>query len=200
MMTSLREQKKRQTRKEIVAAAVRLFSQKGFKQTSIEALAREAGVGKGTIYSYFRNKTEIFYAFCEGQLEFIHEQLAKLTDPDAPLIEQLMTVFMGEFAYVTKNKNFGRLFMQEVLFPKDPSNKDFQEIDKQWIDLLFSIFQRAQARNELRKEVDLLFITGHFYALFVMSVSAWYSGRVEYDEVGPGMRQLFQNALDGLAP
>lgn len=199
-MGMTREEKKRRTRKAIITAAVELFGQKGFDKTSIEELARLAGVGKGTIYTYFQTKSEIFYAFCEEQLEFIHKELARKTDPEAPLIEQVMTIFMGEFLHVTKNKEFGRFFMRHILFPADTDKNGFLEMDNKWLDLLYSVYQRAQDRNELRSDIDLLFLAGHFYALYIVVVSSWYSGRITSEEVGPGMRRLFQQALDGLAP
>lgn len=111
-----------------------------------------------------------------------------------------MTIFMGEFLYVTRNKEFGRVFMQKVLFPPEEDMNGFEEIDNRWLDLLFSINTRAQERNELRKDIDLLYLAGHFYGLYILVVSAWYSGRVETEEVSPGMRLLFQQALEGLAP
>jgi AcrR family transcriptional regulator len=199
-MSTTREQKKRITKKAIIEAAVQLFGQKGFEKTSSEAIAGKAGVGKGTIYSYFQTKTEIFYAFCEEQLEFIHGELARKTDPTAPIIEQIMTVFMGEFNHVTQNREFGRIFLQQVLFPEDRDKSSFEKVDNQWLELLFSIYKRAQDRGELRKDVDLLYHAGHFYALYVLVVSSWYSGRIETEEVAPGMRLLFEQALEGLAP
>ena len=198
-MSITREEKKEKTRKAIIKAAVRLFDQKGYEKTSIEELAREAGVGKGTIYTYFQTKDQIFYAFCEEQLEFVHAELASKTDPNAPIIEQIMTVFMGEFIHVTQNKEFGRFFMQQVLFPE---NKDstHEEVDSKWLELLFSLLEKAQQRNELRKDIDLLYLAGHFYALYILVVSSWYTGRIETEEVGPGMQLLFEQALEGLAP
>jgi AcrR family transcriptional regulator len=59
-MSGIREQKKLETRKAILDAAVKLFAEKGFDQTSIEDIATEAGIGKTTIYGYFPNKNDIF--------------------------------------------------------------------------------------------------------------------------------------------
>jgi AcrR family transcriptional regulator len=195
-----REEKKQQTKKAILEAAVRLFDKKGFEKTSIQELAVEAGIGKGTIYTYFQTKSEIFYAFCEEQLEFVHAELASKTDPDAPVIEQLMTVFMGEFLHVTRNREFGRFFMQQVLFPENSDKNRFEEVDNKWLELLYSIFKRAQQKKELREDIDLLYLAGHFYALYIIVVSSWYAGRIETEEVAPGMRLLFTQALEGLAP
>jgi AcrR family transcriptional regulator len=199
-MQGIREQKKQKTRSAIMEAAVRLFSENGFEKTSIEQLARAAGIGKGTIYSYFQTKTEIFHAFCEDELDFIHSELLTKTDPDSPLIEQLMILYMGEFSLISKNKEFGRLLLQHTVFPVETEYLKTRDIDDRWLALVFSIYRRAQERHELRNDIDLLYIAGHFYGLYIMAVSAWYSGRIQTVEVGPGMRMLFQQALDGLAP
>ncbi len=195
-----REEKKQKTRKAIIAAAIHLFGKKGFEKTSIAELAREAGIGKGTIYSYFQTKKEIFYSFCEDQLEFIRDELVGKTDPEAPILEQVMTVFMGEFIHVTQDRKFGRFYVQQVLFPDDLDNGSFKKLEDKWLELLFSLYEIAQERGELRKDIDLLYLAGHFYALYILVVSAWYSGRITEEEVAPAMRLLFQQALEGLAP
>ncbi|MCX6130429.1 MAG: TetR/AcrR family transcriptional regulator [Proteobacteria bacterium] len=62
------EKTEKQTR--IMDAAQGLFSRYGLKKTSIEEIARDAGLGKGTVYLYFRSKDEIFEAvgrrFCQN--------------------------------------------------------------------------------------------------------------------------------------
>ena len=74
-MTGVREKKKQQTHKAILDAAIKLFTEKGFEQTSMEELARAAGIGKSTIYGYFKAKDDIFRAFCAAELDFAFEEL-----------------------------------------------------------------------------------------------------------------------------
>ncbi len=52
-MAGLREQKKKETRAAIMEAALALFGERGYENTSISTLAKTAGIGKGTVYSYF---------------------------------------------------------------------------------------------------------------------------------------------------
>lgn len=47
-------------RRTILDAAVRVFSRYGFDRAKIEDIAVEAGIGKGTVYEYFRSKEELF--------------------------------------------------------------------------------------------------------------------------------------------
>ncbi len=57
---TLQSEKKEWTRREVRDAAKRLFFQKGFIHTSIDEIAREARVSKGTIYLYFQSKDELY--------------------------------------------------------------------------------------------------------------------------------------------
>ena len=46
----------------IIRAAIRVFAQSGYTATRIIDVARAAGIGKGTIYEYFRSKEDLFFA------------------------------------------------------------------------------------------------------------------------------------------
>jgi AcrR family transcriptional regulator len=59
---SKREQNKVQKKAAFIDAAERLFIQKGFENTSIDEVAKEAGLTKRTLYQYFNSKEDLFYA------------------------------------------------------------------------------------------------------------------------------------------
>lgn len=197
---SLREKKKRKTREAILNAAIELFGKNGFEATSISQLAQKAGVGKGTVYSYFSTKQDILNAFCEGELEYVHEQLNTKTNPDAPVLEQLVTIFLAEFEYVTRTPEFGRLYMQEMLFPKKEMVLNHKELENKFLDMIFPIISRAQQRGELRADMELLHLCGHFFSLFILLVHAWYSDLLGDQTAEEALTTLFSNALNGLQP
>lgn len=199
-MSGIRAQKKRQTRKAILQAAVQLFSEKGFDGTSIAELARAAKVGKGTIYSYFQTKQEIFLAFCEEEIDFVFNRLAKQTDPDAPLLEQIMALSMAQFDFVTQNREFGRIYSRETTFPKEQTADKCRDIDSGYLRRVTNILERARQRGELRNDSHLLLAVAHFHALYLLALSAWYSGYAESREEMEGfLRELCLQALNGLA-
>lgn len=197
---SIREAKKQKTKKAILEAAISLFSENGYENTSIENIAKIAGIGKGTVYGYFQTKKEIFKGFCEYELEKIHMKLVNSSNQDAPILEQMLTIYMTEFYHVTQNREFGRLYMRESIFPSDADAQDNQDIDDKYFQLLFPILEKGQERGELRKDVELLYITAHFYSLYVLIISAWYTGRITSEEVEPSMELLFRQVLEGLQP
>ena len=65
---------------QIQAAAGRLFLHYGYRKTSVDQIAREAGIGKGTIYNYFRNKEELFGSCSRHWRNLVDEYLQKHCD------------------------------------------------------------------------------------------------------------------------
>jgi AcrR family transcriptional regulator len=64
-----REERKAQTRADLIAAADRLFTSNGFHPTSLDTIADEAGYTKGAVYSNFESKEDVFFAVYERRAE-----------------------------------------------------------------------------------------------------------------------------------
>jgi AcrR family transcriptional regulator len=64
-----RAEKRERTRKELVAAAERLFTAQGFHATSVDEVALEAGYTKGAVYSNFESKEDLFFAVYERRVD-----------------------------------------------------------------------------------------------------------------------------------
>ncbi len=54
-------------RGQILAAAITLFTRRGFARTTTKEIAAEAGVAEGTIYKYFASKQDLLFSFLEAQ-------------------------------------------------------------------------------------------------------------------------------------
>lgn len=199
-MCSAREKKKITKRKCILEAALNLFSKKGYEHTSIEELAKEAGIGKGTVYSYFNTKKDIVRAFYEDEIEYVREELAANTNPESSLKDQLKIIFMAEFKYVTRNSEFGRLYLQEKVFPKNHYSEEDLAVQFKHFEFLHPIYQKAKDRGELRNDLELLHVSGHFYAIYLLIMSCWYTGMIPIDEIGEAMETLLKQTIDGLKP
>ncbi len=75
---------KGRTRARLIRAAIELFQERGYRHTSIDDVARQAGVAKGTVYVHFKNKPELlFHAVAEEKKRFIERFLTVLGE-DVP--------------------------------------------------------------------------------------------------------------------
>ncbi len=70
--TSKRKEREREARREaILDAAARVFSRKSFYEATLEEIATEAELAKGTLYNYYKDKQDIFASLmARGQREF----------------------------------------------------------------------------------------------------------------------------------
>jgi AcrR family transcriptional regulator len=200
-MPEKREQKKQRTKQAILDAAVFLFTTKGYGKTTIADLARAAGVGKGTIYSYFQGKSSIFLAFFEEQLEAFGAAISGTDSGSMLLLDRLVAVYQEEFRFIVRYPEFGRILMRETFFPRDLDPALLRRLDQHYIDLLVPMLKKAQERGELRRDLELTLVLGHLYGLYVMVVSAWFTDRLHTEEdTIMALTALFEQALSGLAP
>jgi TetR/AcrR family transcriptional regulator, repressor for uid operon len=78
MRTKFNPQYRTELRERIMQSAMENFSKKGFDRTRMEDIAAAAGLAKGTLYLYFKDKEDLFYAICDHNLEELRKQLSRL--------------------------------------------------------------------------------------------------------------------------
>src|SRR5262245_48734092 len=67
--TGKRNANKEKTKQAILAAALKLFAEKGFYNTSTRAISRKAGIAEGTLFNYFETKEDLALYFFERELD-----------------------------------------------------------------------------------------------------------------------------------
>ena len=84
----------------ILAAATERFARYGFKKTSIDEIARDAGVGKGTVYLLSPSKEDLFYQVVHRELRAWTAEVSPLLDPRQPADQLLVTVTLAAYSYL----------------------------------------------------------------------------------------------------
>jgi AcrR family transcriptional regulator len=197
-MAGVREQKKMETRKAIQAAAVKLFAEKSFEKTSIEDIANEAGIGKTTVYGYFSTKNDIFINYCDEELDQAFANMQTTDSAEKSLRDRLVDFFMIKFSFVTKNREFGRQMLREMVFPYE-INEMAKVHDQRYFDILEVFFKTAQDKGEISTEHEIFNLSGHFFSLYLGLLAGWYTGYLKsLLEVEEGMSILFEQAIGGI--
>jgi AcrR family transcriptional regulator len=78
MRTKLTPQYRTELKEKIMQSAMENFAKNGFDRTRMEDIATAASLAKGTLYLYFKNKEDLFYAICDHNLEELRNQLSRL--------------------------------------------------------------------------------------------------------------------------
>ena len=116
------------TKKAIFNAAIKVFSIEGYDSATVEEIASEAGVAKGTLYYNFQGKEEIFkFVIDEGMKLIKNEVIDAIKDIDDPL-EKLKISAKVQLRYVYNTKEFFRVIMSQIWGDKNRHQEMRQEI------------------------------------------------------------------------
>ncbi len=98
---------KKDIKERILNAAMRLFVKKGFFETTVDEISRSAKIAKGTVYLYFKDKSDIYIAIMENQLNSALKDLALVHSKGLMSTEKLKLIANE---WLTHSIEFHRLF------------------------------------------------------------------------------------------
>lgn len=146
------QKKKEEKRKAILAAALGAFKGRRFDEVKLADIALLAGVGKGTLYLYFKNKEELFVAMaCDGTTG-IAARIREIADSSGSYRDRLF-LFGREFSAFARERH-GIMRMTEQASSPDLEAK-VQPQHAEVKAAVFYLFQKGVEEGALRADVSI---------------------------------------------
>jgi AcrR family transcriptional regulator len=89
----LRARKRRETRRRLAETGLRLFLERGYEQTTLDAIAEAAGVSRRTVFHYFDQKEDILHAWQSGLRDMLREAILA-ERPDRPPLDVVLRAML----------------------------------------------------------------------------------------------------------
>lgn len=147
---SRRERKKEETRHRIFHAAIDLFRERGFEQTTVDDITEKADVAKGTFFNYFHRKEAVLGYLSEERLLAIEERIPTLLAEDRDVREKLIEVYLMAASAYEEDLELARFVLVELMRRAFGPN---EEIAARWHGITESIVRQGQERHELRADL-----------------------------------------------
>jgi AcrR family transcriptional regulator len=96
---------KKEKKDQILEAVIQQFAKKGFSRTTINDIALEAGIGKGTVYEYFSNKEEIVQEAFRYFMRLMEPDFEAILISTHPAKEKMQQVIEGLSHYIETDYN-----------------------------------------------------------------------------------------------
>ena len=153
----------------IQEAAIRVISRKGMAAATMQEIAEEAGVAKGTIYLYFRDREELVEKTFETAIGELHKRLDAALESDGTFEERLRAVMTAQLGFFNENREFFRLYHSLRMPEGTPAQQRRQKRTCQpqfraRVDRLAHILKQAMDAGEVRpldpKRLALFLIEG----------------------------------------
>ena len=182
----------------IIVAATKVFAKKGFYQSKISEIAKEAKVADGTIYIYFENKDDILISLFEEQMKAVinnmEVQISGIDDP-ARKLERFASTHLD---LIEKNHDMAEIIQVELRqsgkFMKEYKNEKFI----QYLDIIEDIISEGQEKGIFRKDVIPKVAKRAFFGALDEVSRFWVlSSRRQYD-IRTVARQISEYFLNGI--
>ncbi len=167
-----RQRRGAETRERLFRAALKLFGQKGFAETTVEDITNAADVGKGTFFNYFPSKEHILIAFSDMQLSKLQDTVNRMREGREPMRDffQSMTLQMTEEP--AKAPDVVRALLLANL--SSSSVRDvMRERNTRAEGLLTQLIQIGQERGEFRPDVPALELARVFRQTIFGTLLMW---------------------------
>lgn len=95
----------------IEAAAVRVIAEKGLAGATMQAIAEEAGVAKGTLYLYFESRADLLQKAAEATYSEIMERLEAVFAQELQFADKIRALVLAQLEFVDSHRDFFRLYV-----------------------------------------------------------------------------------------
>lgn len=134
---------------EILAAARKIFATKGFRDATVDDIAAEAGIAKGTVYLYYPSKKEMYLAALKQGLEELRQRTGAAMQAATGAQAKLRAFVRTRMQYAEANRDFFRIYHSE--FGNLNNDSEFQQLYLQQAKTLESVLQTAAKKGEIRR-------------------------------------------------
>jgi AcrR family transcriptional regulator len=195
-----KEREKERRRQQIIVAAKRVFSEKGFNKATMEDIAKEAELSPGTLYLYFKNKEELYASLSLRILQFLHIRVAHVNkEPNLDPLQKLEALMEAMYDVYDFDPliiiNMFHLQSSETL--KNLSEEllvEIKDLSRRSIGAIATIFKEGIDRGIFldRHPIALADI---FWSLF-SGVVLWEASKKIIDEKKDYLKETLRTAFD----
>ena len=134
---------------QIADAALRLFARYGYKRSSMDDIAREAGLAKATLYLHFKGKDDVFRAMLRLLARRVEARCREVVAMEAPFAEKLATLMEAHFGEAYASFGTGEHLVELKAVMTTVAARELADFERVFTGFVRQLLQQAEARGEL---------------------------------------------------
>lgn len=178
-------------------AGVRVFAAKGFFNSKVADIAREAGIADGTVYLYFKSKDEILHSIFERAMSDFIEDGRRELEPIEDPVEKLKTIARLHLERLSADRDLAVVFQVELR----GSTKFMQEFSAagfaEYLDIIKAAIEDGQNAGVFRKDMKPVVCAKILYGALDEMVTNWILSANKYP-LPPMASEVLKIFLGGL--
>lgn len=195
---SRRERKKSTIRQQIISAGIKLFSERGISEVTVDQIAEAADVGKGTIYNYFAAKEDIVVAFIVEQESRVQKRVPAFAAAEGPVRKILTDYLLFQFRLRRPYHRFVRVYLAQMFLRTEQFLPYMIEMQKSFDPSLENLFRGLQQRELIRADVDISDLVVTFKTIHMGLTALWAVEGPPFKATTRVLKQEMQLFSEGL--
>lgn len=168
------QEQKKETRLKLIVSAVEIISQKGFRATTMKAIAQQAEVGIATIYNYFPNKEKILYAYFEEKYLMLSQEIDKIEGfNDFELNEKIQTLIETLLENFLEDREFVEEAAYLAIFSPLTSFNDSKKSRDIFLDIAKKIWDKQLEKSNSPTPITQDWMLLMFWEYYLGIVAYW---------------------------
>ncbi|MGA8221079.1 MAG: TetR family transcriptional regulator [Candidatus Acidiferrales bacterium] len=167
-----RERRSAEIRERLYLAALRIFAERGYLETTVEDITEAADVGKGTFFNYFPTKEHVLAKYGEERLATIDCALQKARSGNGPVIDVLKELAVNLAGQSSQSPALLRSIFAAHL-SSTSIRAEFQKRLRRGRRLMGEMFALAQERGEVRHDLSAAELGRLMHIIFMGATIAW---------------------------
>lgn len=167
----------------ILEAAVKVFAEQGFYQSTISKIAREAGVADGTIYLYFKNKDDILVQFFTYKTKLVFDRFREEVDKADNCYDKLRNLIRRHLEEFQNDRNMAVLYQAETHQNSRLVEEQIKEMSKLYLDIVSEIVEQGQEEGRIRKDIYVSLVKRFIIGGVDEVINTWLHSGGKYDLV-----------------
>jgi TetR/AcrR family transcriptional regulator, fatty acid metabolism regulator protein len=163
-------------RRQILAAAVKVFAHKGFHASRVGDIAEEAGIAYGLVYHYYESKEDLLETIFRTTWTEMLARIGEVEQAGVPAAEAVRQVTALLLRTWRRDPDLVRVLVREVT-RNQHVQREIEEIT-QAMEALERIIERGQESGEFRTELDARLAAVVFYGALEEVLSGWVLGQL----------------------
>jgi AcrR family transcriptional regulator len=184
---------------EVVAAAVRMFYESGYSETSVEDIAGELGILKGSLYYYISSKEDLLYAIVlEVHTEVQSLLTTALSDEGVAPLERLSSYVRAQVEYNALNAKKITVYYDDLDRLGAKRLTEIRHSLHAMENMVTELIRQAQQRGDVDASLDPV-LASHAVFATVNWIYRWYKprGRLTPEQISAFVVQYILNGLTG---
>lgn len=159
-------------RQAVLEAAIDVFADEGFRNADVQVIADRAGVGKGTVYRYFGNKEDLFWATTFSVFERLRTHLFRAMEGIEETLPKFRAACLAYAAFFEANPKALEIFVQERAMFRGVCPESHREHHERLFEHFAGLIRDGIVRGELRPidaRATVISMSGALYGAVVQS-------------------------------